>query len=83
MSLTKIQKAIQCIPDQGPIFGSGADLAIVDRCHEVDGSCVNFPYSYNNNNKYRYNQDAWTMLSGNPEGKKFYVREYEVFEIIW
>ena len=34
MSLLKLDKAIQCIASQGPIFGSGADLAIVDNCHE-------------------------------------------------
>ena len=35
MSLQKLEKAIQCIPDHGPVFGSGADLAIVDKCHEI------------------------------------------------
>ena len=65
------------------MFGSGADLAITDECHQNKESCVNFPFSYNFDNKYTYNQEAWTLLCGNPKGKNFKVKEYEVFEVIW
>lgn len=47
-----------------------------------------FPYSYNFNSsdpskRYKYNQNAWTALTGVPEGKKFKVVEYEVYQVVW
>jgi hypothetical protein len=79
MTLTKPDKAIQCVPEWGPVFGSGADLAITDDCDKNRESCVNFPHGYNFKNVYRFTQEAWTVLCGSPDGKNFRVREYEVF----
>ena len=55
-TLIRPEKAIQCHPEYGPVFGSGADLAISDECNINFESCVNFPYSYNYKNNYKYNQ---------------------------
>jgi hypothetical protein len=55
-TLIKPEKAIQCHPDFGPVFGSGADLAISDQCNENIESCVNFPFSYNYKTPYKFNQ---------------------------
>lgn len=63
-TLTKPEKAIQCNPSYGPVFGSGADLAITDECNINRGSCLNFPFSYNYKNPYKFNQETWTALSG-------------------
>ncbi len=87
MDLIRPQKAIQCIATEGPIFGGGSDLAIINECH-IRNNCTNFPYSFNYKNsdpnqKYQYNQNAWTALTGVPNGKLFKVLEYEVFKVEW
>ena len=41
------EKAIQCIPNYGPVFGGGSDLAICNDCNITNDSCTNFAYSYN------------------------------------
>ena len=83
MALKRKQKAIQCHPDYGPVFGSGADLAVSDQCNINDDSCVRFPCSYNYKSHYSFNQEAWTALCGVKSGKTFKVKEYEVYEVIW
>ena len=77
------EKAIQCIPNYGPVFGGGSDLAISNDCNTTSDSCTNFSYSYNCEDKYEYGQEAWTALCGVKEGKNFKVVEYEVFEVVW
>ena len=76
MTLVKPEKAIQCIPTYGPVFGGGADIAISDHCNSNSHSCVNFAYSYNCKKKYGYNQVAWNALCGVEDGKYFKVKEY-------
>jgi len=83
MSLLRTDKAIQCIPTEGPVFGGGSDLAVTNLCHMNLTSCTNFPFSYNCDGKYHYNQEAWKALTGVSEGKFFKIKEYEVYRVIW
>ncbi len=73
MELIRPDKAIQCIPSYGPVFGGGADLAVSDKCNVNNNSCTNFSYSYNYKDKYQYGQEAWTALCGTTSGKYFKV----------
>ena len=56
MTLTQPTEAIQCIPNYGPAFGGGCDIAVCDECNVVAESCTNFAFSYNSDGKYGYNQ---------------------------
>ena len=65
LELIKPEKAIQCIPQYGPVFGGGADIAVCDNCNIESNSCTNFAYSYNNDeSNYEYGQHAWKTLCG-------------------
>lgn len=83
MTLTRPEKSIQCIPTYGPVFGGGCDIAVTDDCNISNKNTTNFPYSYNYENAYEYNQEAWTALTGVPAGKYFNITEYEVFRVSW
>ena len=84
MELVRPEKAIQCIPNYGPVFGGGCDIAVCDDCNRKNDSCTNFAYSYNRSEDgYVYGQEAWNALCGVTEGKHFLVEDYEVFEVIW
>ena len=74
MLLNTAKKAIQCNPNQGPLFGGGCDLSITDRCDRDSESVSNFPYSFNNEEKtYKFNQESWTKFTGNPKGRNYQI----------
>ena len=74
MPLNPTKKAIHCNRQQGPVFGSGPDLSIADKCDKNADSAANFPYSFNTESKtYKYNQEGWTAFCGNPRGRTFQV----------
>jgi hypothetical protein len=83
MKLVSRDKAIQCLPSYGPVFGGGSDVAIADECNVGSRSCTFFPHSYNFEGMYKCDQVAWTALSGVPHGKHFNVLEYEVYRVEW
>ena len=83
MVLNTTKKAIHCNKQQGPVFGQGPDLSIVDQSDKSENSAI-FPYSFNTEDKqYKFNQEGWTSFCGNPKGRTFFVQEYEVFKIMW
>ena len=82
MTLVNSQKAIQCLPSHGPVFGN-ADIAISDQCNEREESMTNFASSFNNDDIYQSDQLARSSLCGVRDGRHFRVLEYEVFKVIW
>ena len=68
----------------GPVFGSGYDIYIVDKCHKDRKSLAHFPRTYNRpgSNKIPYHKDSWFEFSG-ARGKYFAVEEYEVFRVVF
>lgn len=65
----------------GPFFGGGSDLAISNRANQDNSSYANFPHTFNYHNKYAANQAAHSSFSGAPNGYRFKISEWEVFEV--
>ena len=82
MTLVRKDKAIQCLATYGPVFGGG-DLAICNRCDVTNDSMTNFASSFNFEDMYRSDQEAWSSLCGVKKGNHFKVVEYEVFKVVW
>jgi hypothetical protein len=49
--------------DYGPTLGDG-DLYLADKCNINKNSYTDFPFSYNNGEKYVNNDDSWASFSG-------------------
>jgi len=62
---------IHCSAANGPTFGSGHDINIVDNCNTNNGSCSNFGTSYDH-------QNDQNKLAG---AYNFTVKDYEVFVV--
>ena len=70
MVLNPLKKAIHCSKHQGPVFGTGPDLSISDKCNMNADSVANFPFSFNSaKKKYKFTQQDWTRFCGNPQGR--------------
>ena len=72
-------RAIECDPRYGPIFGSGRDIGICDNCNKNGGwTCYG-----NSNSSYECNSPLKNSLfvntAGPDEYNYFKVSDYEVF----
>ena len=72
-------RAINCDPDYGPLFGSGCDIGIHDNCNENGGwTCYgNSDSSYECNNSLK--QSLFVNTAGPNEKNDFSVLDYEVY----
>lgn len=70
-------KSIYCHKSWGPAFGGGHDLHLSDNA-DINNSYANFARSYNlqvdGSNKYKNNQQTWTMFCGATIGYNFKVK---------
>ena len=71
------KEAICCNPGYGPIFGSGRDIGIYDKCNERGGWTNNGAGSYECHPKYR--SSLFVGTGGANESNSFKVSDYEVF----
>ena len=75
------ERAINCDPRYGPIFGYGCDIGIRDNCNKNGGwTCYgNSDSSYECNNSLK--QSLFVNTAGPNEQNDFSVLDYEVFSI--
>ena len=73
-------RAINCVPNYGPVFGSGADIGIYDNCNRDKGGWTDYG---NSNSSYECNSPLKNSLFVNTAGPDqtnfFKVSDYEVF----
>ena len=72
-------RAINCDPRYGPIFGSGCDICIRDNCNKNGGwTCYgNSDSSYECNNSLK--QSLFVNTAGTYKRNYFSVLDYEVY----
>ena len=72
-----------CCSSYGPIFGTGHDIYIADKCNSNSDSYTNFPGSYNRGSgeKIVNNQASKLTFGGVPSGDSMRIEEYEVFRV--
>ena len=72
-------RAINCDPDYGPVFGNGGDICIRDNCNEDGGwTCYGYSYSsYECNNSLKHS--LFVNTAGPDEQNDFSVLDYEVY----
>ena len=73
------ERAINCDPDRGPIFGHGYDIGIRDNCNRDGGwTCYgNSCSSYECNNSLK--QSLFVNTAGPDKRNDFSVLDYEVY----
>ena len=73
-------RAIDCDPIYGPIFGYGRDIGIKNKCNSDNGGWTNYG---NGNSSYECNSPLKSSLFVNTAGpdqcNTFKVSDYEVF----
>jgi hypothetical protein len=73
-SLISGRRAIYCASSDGPSFGGGTDIRVLDRCNAHNENYLNFGHSYQNNTGI----NGTTIFNGEYH---FTVHEIEVFSI--
>ena len=70
-------RAINCDPSYGPVFGSGTDIGIEDNCNDK-GGWTSYGYgSYECNSPLK--RSLFVNTAGPDEENYFKVSDYEVF----